>query len=195
MLRMPRAALTEEDRLAFRRRAVEVCTRLFAERGPDAVSMRAIATELGVSAMTPYRYFDNKEALFTTVRAEAFRRFADRQQVAFDRASGVAQTVRSLGLAYVEFALDEPHAYRIMFELGQSADDPDVDREAYRGISFLIETITRGVEEGVYTGDPLTIAQVKWATIHGIVSLHLAGKLVMDRGVAELVEAALTEAA
>jgi hypothetical protein len=81
-----------------------------------------------------------------------------------------------------------------MFELRQpSVEDPNVGREAYRGISYLIQTVERGVDEGIYQGDALTVAQLKWATIHGIVSLHLAGRLVMDRGVTELVQAALTE--
>ena len=191
---MPRAALTETERSAFRERAVATCTRLFAERGPDNVSMRAVAAELGVSAMTPYRYFENKEELFGTVRAGAFRRFADRQRQAFEAGGGVGQTIQRLGLAYVEFALDEPDAYRIMFQIGQpSPDDSEVGREAYRGISYLIQTVERGVDEGIYRGDALTVAQLKWATIHGIVSLHLAGKLVMERSVAELVEAALAE--
>lgn len=191
---MPRAALTETERSAFRERAVATCTRLFAERGPENVSMRAVASELGVSAMTPYRYFANKEELFSTVRAHAFRRFADRQEKAFQAGGTVHQVIQRLGLTYVEFALDEPDAYRIMFQLGQSqSEDPDVGREAFRGISFLVQTVERGVEEGVYNGDPLTVAQLKWATIHGIVSLHLAGKLVMERSVAELVEAALAE--
>lgn len=191
--RMARTALTSAERDDFRERAALAGTRMLAEKGPDRLSMRAVATELGVSAMTPYRYFENKEHLIAAVRASAFRRFADRQEQAFSVGGTVGQTLKQLGLAYVGFALDEPDAYRIMFQQGRGAGAPDVDREAMRGISYLIQTVERGVAEGVYRGDSTTLAQLKWATIHGIVSLHLAGKLVMARTVAELVEAALTE--
>ncbi len=190
---MARAALTSAERDDFRARAILASTRLLAERGPERLSMRAVATELGVSAMTPYRYFENKEHLIALVRASAFRRFADQQEEAFAAGGAVSQTLKRLGLAYVGFALEEPDAYRIMFQQSRGAGRPEVDREAFRGISYLIQTVERGVADGVYSGDPQTLAQLKWATIHGIVSLHLAGKLVMERSVTELVEAALTE--
>ena len=85
-----------------------------------------------------------------------------------------------LGRAYKGFALDEPDAYRVMFGLDQEPHGvyPEVDRQATRGFSFLLRTVQAGVESNDFRGDPLTIAQVRWATIHGIVSLHLAGKLV-----------------
>ena len=46
---------------AFRARLCAVAERRFAERGADGVSMRQLADELGCSAMTPYRYFSDKE--------------------------------------------------------------------------------------------------------------------------------------
>jgi AcrR family transcriptional regulator len=73
MLDMGRAALTVEELGAFRGRAVTAATRLFAERGYRGVTLRSLAKELGVSPMTPYRYFENKEELFAMVRTEAFR--------------------------------------------------------------------------------------------------------------------------
>ena len=190
---MPRAALTQKEIDEFRRRAVSVCTRLFADHGPDNVSMRAIASELGVSAMTPYRYFENRDHLFAMVRADAFRRFADQQAEAFEMGGTPIQVLSQLGKAYKEFALDEPDAYRIMFELREKPDGeyPEVDREAARGFSFLRRAAEQAVDAGVFNGDPLTIAHVKWATIHGIISLHLAGKLLVGRSVDELVDAAL----
>ena len=68
---------------------------------------------------------------------------------------------------------------------------PAVDRESERGISFLIRAVETAVAEGIYNGDPLTIAQLRWAEIHGIVSLHLAGILVAGRTIDQLVDAML----
>ena len=79
---MARLALRPDEIAAFRRRAAEAAMHLFAAQGYEAVTMRSLADALGVSAMTPYRYLDGgKRELFGLVRAEAFRRFADRLEV------------------------------------------------------------------------------------------------------------------
>ena len=63
---MPRV-LTETDVADFRERLCVAAERLFAEKGPDAVTMRQLASELGVSPMTPYRYFQDKDDILAAV--------------------------------------------------------------------------------------------------------------------------------
>jgi AcrR family transcriptional regulator len=184
---MARAALTDDEIRAFRERAVAAATRLFAERGYDAVSMRAVAGELGVSAMTPYRYFANKDELFAAVKAAGFQRFADRQEAAAT-AADPARRLRELRAAYLRFGIDEPEAYRIMFELGQGSTEayPELEAEQKRALSFLLSTVSELIDAGVMHGDPLTVAHHLWAQVHGLVSLHLAGRLIMGRSFDEL---------
>jgi hypothetical protein len=67
-----RSALRPAEVDAFRRRLAAAATRLFARHGYAAVTMRAVAAELGVSAMTPYRYVAGKAELVALVRAAAF---------------------------------------------------------------------------------------------------------------------------
>jgi AcrR family transcriptional regulator len=186
---VPRAALRPAEIEAFRQRLAVAATGLFAAHGYDAVTMRAVADAVGVSAMTPYRYVDGKEELFALVRTEAFRRFADRLEAAIagKRRDPVARLAR-LKAAYVRFALDEPDAYRIMFELRQ----PEARRhgeqaeQARRAIGCLHRTVADAVTAGRLAGDPLTLAHLLWANTHGLVSLHLAGKLTMGRTVEAL---------
>ena len=78
---MPRV-LTETDVADFRERLCSAAERLFAERGPDAVTMRQLAAELGVSPMTPYRYFHDKDDILAAVRANGFNRFAEALETA-----------------------------------------------------------------------------------------------------------------
>lgn len=184
---MPRAALAADDIAEFRRRAIAAATRLFAAHGYEAVTMRAVAAQLGVSAMTPYRYFAGKEALFAGVRAEAFRRFAEALEAALARRGAPLPRLRRLKQAYVAFAVAEPDAYRIMFELAQpSPDDPALAAQAARAFATVHRTVADAVAAGALVGDPLTIAHLMWADTHGLVSLHLADKLV-GRTLAELV--------
>ena len=185
---MPRTALSQDQIAAFRQRVVGAATHLFATEGYEAVTMRALAAELGVSAMTPYRYFEDKDEVFALVRADAFRRFADRQEAASnDVSDDPREMLRRLGRAYIDFALAEPDAYRIMFELGQptARPCPELEVEQKRAFSYLLDA----VEAAGVDGNELTAAHLAWAQVHGIVSLHLAGKLIMGRSIEELVSA------
>ena len=74
---MTRAALTQDEITSFRGEICEAATRLFAEHGYGGVTLRAISAEVGCSPMTPYRYFADKNAIFTAVRAAAFERFTE----------------------------------------------------------------------------------------------------------------------
>jgi AcrR family transcriptional regulator len=188
---VPRAALTDEQLRDFRARAVAVATRLFARDGYEAVTMRAIAAELGCSPMTPYRYFEDKDALFAAVRTAAFRRFADRQQSAFESTDDPAEQLERLHRAYIAFALAEPDAYRIMFELRQepSVAQSELAAETARAFSYLHRATEAAVAIGLIQGDPLTQAHLFWAAVHGLVALHLAGKLSVGRTLDELIRA------
>ena len=50
--------------------------------------MRQLAAELGVSPMTPYRYFEDKDDILAAVRANGFNRFAEALETARDGAGG-----------------------------------------------------------------------------------------------------------
>lgn len=192
---MPRAALTDEQIHAFRRRAVEVATALFAEEGYRAVTLRSLAAALGVSPMTPYRYFENKEDLFAMVRTEAFRRFADAQRDAVRDVDEPEEALLRLGRAYVEFALREPNAYRIMFELRQAPAGtyPDLEAEQARAFSYLHRTVEAVLEAQGRGGDALRHAHLMWAQVHGLVSLHLAEKLLLGCSLEDLLAGAFEE--
>lgn len=186
---MARAVLTADELGAFRARAVAAATRLFAEQGYRGVTLRSLAKELGVSPMTPYRYFENKDELFAMVRSEAFRRFADAQRDAVAGIEDPERALQMLGRAYVSFALDEPDAYHIMFELLQAPAGTYLELEAQqaRAFSYLHGAVEASVEAGLLQGESLPRAHYLWAQVHGLVSLHLAGKLVMGCSLQELI--------
>ena len=177
---MARAALLPADIAAFRGRLTAAATRLFARHGYDAVTMRAVAAALGVSAMTPYRYLGGKDELVALVRAEAFRRFADQLAASAPGRGDAVARLRRLKVAYVAFAQAEPDAYRIMFELRAPGDDhrwPELAREAGRAFGCLLDAVTAAVTAGALVGEPRVLAQLLWASTHGLVALHLSGNL------------------
>jgi len=185
---MGRAALSQDDVAEFRRRATDAATALFAEQGYGAVTMRALGAALGVSAMTPYRYFSGKDELFDLVRAEAFRQFADRLERSLAGRGGPLVRLQRLKAAYIRFATDRPDAYRIMFQLEQPDRAPsrELAAESTRAFGCLHRTVVEAVAAGELSGDALTIAHLLWANTHGLVSLHLAGRLGLGRSLARL---------
>ena len=90
--------------------------------------MRQLASELGVSPMTPYRYFKDKDDILAAVRTSGFDRFADALEAARDTTDDARRRGAAVGQAYMNFAFEHPHTYRLMFDLGQSDEDayPDL---------------------------------------------------------------------
>jgi AcrR family transcriptional regulator len=186
---MARPNLQPDEIAAFRGRLAVVGARLFAEHGFEGVTLRAVAAELGISAMTPYRYVADKDELLALVRTAAFGRFADAQEAAAKGRGDALARLRRLGRAYVAFAIEHPNEYRMMFELRQPLGRfPEQAAESARAFRPLLDATHEAVAAGLLEGDPLTRAHLLWATTHGLVTLHLAGKLAQGRDLEELSE-------
>jgi AcrR family transcriptional regulator len=190
---VPRSALSPQQIDDFRERLVAAATRLFARRGYDGVTLRAIAAELGCSPMTPYRYFEDKAAIFAAVRTAAFEGLAASQEACCDESAPPLAVLAELGRGYVRFALDQPDAYRLMFELGQPEPErfPELAAASRRSIAPLRGWIGRCIDAGQIAGDPDLLTHLFWSGVHGIASLHLAGKLAFGLGVGDLIEPVL----
>ena len=175
---MPRV-LSDTDVADFRERLCEAAERLFAERGPDAVTMRQLAAELGVSPMTPYRYFEDKGDILAAVRANGFNRFAEALEKARAGAVGAHARGSAVGEAYVAFALEHPHAYKLMFDFNQPHVEkyPELVAAGRRAQKTMTGYVEDALAEGLMSGDPEQIGLMFWAAIHGAVILELAGML------------------
>lgn len=175
---MPRL-LSREDVEDFRRRLCVAAEGLFAERGIEAVTMRELAQALGVSPMTPYRYFKDKDAILAAVRAAAFARFADTIEAAMAGPSDPVDKSRHAADAYVGFALAEPHAYKLMFDLSQPTekDYPDLTAAAARARRTMTAHVEAMIDAGRMRGDPELIGHMFWSVLHGTLMLQLTGKL------------------
>jgi AcrR family transcriptional regulator len=183
MFAMPRA-LSEIEVADFRDRLCEAAGRIFAEKGLAGFTMRELAAALGVSPMTPYRYFKDKEEILAAVRAKAFDDFSAAMETAFNAVppgDPIAQA-GGAGGAYVDFAFAHPESYRLMFEISQSEDGThaDLERATERARASMTRHVDVLVESGLLHGDPVLIGHVFWAALHGAVMLKLAGKLTPE---------------
>lgn len=175
---MPRV-LSSEDVEDFRRRLCAAAETLFAEHGPDAVTMRQLATAMGVSPMTPYRYFKDKDAILAAVRAAAFTRFAEAIEAAMEKPGNPVDRSRHAARAYVDFALSQPQAYKLMFDLSQPTEEdyPELTAAAARARRTMTAHVEAMIEAGQMHGDAEMIGHIFWTILHGSLVLQLSNKL------------------
>ena len=172
--------LSPDDILQFQDRLCDAAEHLFVTHGPEAVTIRQLASAVGVSPMTPYRYFKDKDAILAAVRARAFDRHADTLERAYDQpASGPIERASVVSDAYVRFALDHPEAYKLMFDITQPSAEtyPDLVRAGERSRATMTRHIRDLTDAGLILGDPDLIGHMYWAALHGPIMLQLCGML------------------
>lgn len=158
---------------------LEAARDLIATGGIEAMSMRAVAERVGVSATAIYHHYVNKQALVDAVVRRAFERFGAEMEAATDREPrGSLARVRAFGEAYVRFALEHEAYFRIIFSIAAPTLRDIDDLPAGAGYPLLCETIEDAMASGeIRRGDVHLMAHYLWAHVHGVVTLALSCRL------------------
>ncbi len=147
-----------------------------AERGgPEAISIKALAKELGVSQPAPYRHFADREALLAAATAEAFRQFSATLREAIDKPSKRSKLSR-LAQATLAFGLRRNGIYRLMFvsRIMACADkDSELHKAAMDTFALVLEALEAPAVGLIRERHALKI----WASLHGVVMLAEQGLL------------------
>jgi AcrR family transcriptional regulator len=117
-----------------------------AEYGASALSLRAIARELKITAPAIYNYFPDRDALVTALIIDAFTSFGDSQLEARDAVpvEDVEGRLRAIGLAYRGWAHAYPQRYQLIFGTpipGYEAPLMEVLPSSARSISALVSVV------------------------------------------------------
>ena len=120
--------------------------RQIAEYGASALSLRAIARELKISAPAIYNYFPDRDALVTALIIDAYQSFGDSQIEARDAipASNMAGRLKAIGMAYRAWAHTYPQRYQLIFGTpipGYEAPIMEVLPSSARSISALFSVV------------------------------------------------------
>jgi AcrR family transcriptional regulator len=141
----------------------------------EALSMRGVASRVGVSATAIYNYFENKRALVERVVTQGFERFAGYLRSAIvDLPVGSAERVKALGDAYIRFALENREYFRVIF--ASHAETPRDIEELPEGGGY--ELLRQAVVDAMAAGtireaDPDLVVLYLWTHVHGLVTLLL----------------------
>jgi len=185
-----RPVLTDQEVADFRSDVCRVAEVLFARQGVAGVTMRQIATELGCSPTTAYRYFKSKQEILAAVRAAAFNRFCGVIEEAKRSSPDARKSAHNVGHAYLGFALENPDAYRMMFDVSEDAvtgDEGLIDAMA-RARRSMVEYLAPILDKDILHGELQALGQMLWAGAHGLVMLRLAGIIADDAELRQLHE-------
>lgn len=166
----------------LRNALIEAGMAALAQHDASALSLRALARELGVSANAAYRHFADKDALLSALATEGFQRFAAEQAASALEPGGQpghATDALASGLRYVHFAQRHPGLFRLMFgRFLHGSQDPALQAAAMAAFGQLL---AQSRPEGARLDPPdeatLMRALAKWSLVHGLSHLLLEGQL------------------
>lgn len=144
----------------------------------EALSLRAVAREVGVSAPSVYRHFPDKEAVLLAVAVELFGDLERTLNEAAARAGDdpvVALLARAR--AYVRWGLEHPGHYRVIYEgaLLRRIEDPAHPAFGRPAMLALVADLERAVAAGALPppDDLERTGRLLWQAVHGVTSLRI----------------------
>jgi len=156
----------EGDRL--RLDLLDAAADLLAETG-DIVSLRAIAARAGVSPTAVYRHFDDHLELLRHAVVHCWREFEQRLEVAASSGDDPFSSFRNAGVAYLEFAEEQPGKYQVLF-----SNKVDLGVEEGVGVAafdHLVAMVGAVLVANDDDRDPFFVAAQVHTWIHGMVDL------------------------
>jgi AcrR family transcriptional regulator len=163
-------------RRAVRRLVLDAASRLLEAEGPDALTMRRIAGEVGCSTSVLYTMFGGKAGVAEGLWREGFERLRGAmERVADDDPLG---RLAALGRVYRENALANRAYYAIMFQrpIPGFRPSPEAYAESLQPLRILVDAAADCIRAGVFRdADPARVAGVLWGVAPGAVSPGLAG--------------------
>lgn len=176
-------------------RIIETARELLLKHGYRNISLRKIAREVGVSATSIYLHFENKDDLIHTLMEQAIDRLNDLLEKKANRKKDPIQKLEDLAHAYVNFALNNPREYQIIFLFSSdemSRYPVEKFRKARRGYELVYAVLEEGVRQGLITEEqPRLAAYTFWAQLHGVMSVVLSKRLDSRIDQKEFIEEAI----
>jgi AcrR family transcriptional regulator len=131
----------------------ETAWKQIAEYGAPALSLRAIARELKITAPAIYNYFPRRDDLVTSLIVDAYTSLGKSQKATLESTSKKDAVTRfsSLGIAYRDWAVTYPQRYQLIFGTpipNYDAPEDTTTPAAAWALLPLIETIQTLYKEG-----------------------------------------------
>ncbi len=165
----------------LRLRLLKTASEIISKEGLKKLTMRALSNQVGVSRTALYRHFENKDALLLAIAEEGFNELTIwYQKINRDKSIDSLSRLQNIGLAYIEFAIKNPGAFRLMFgqEITQQQRPAKLCSDAKETFNeYLIAVKAFQDEKNITLGDYSILANYSWAAVHGLAILLIDGQI------------------
>ncbi len=158
----------------------KVALEILEAEGPEAVSMRRVASAVGITPMAIYHHFTNREALLNYITEREFSKLLEYILAHPLRGNADARLIWVME-GYVDYALDRPRVFDYVFSRrrpGARQFPKDFRARGSPTLNPVADAIAAAMEQGHLKKDDVwEIAFALWAHVHGYVMLYRAGRI------------------
>jgi AcrR family transcriptional regulator len=163
----------------------EAALRILETEGPEAVSLRRVATAVGITPMAIYHHFPSREALLHDVCDAEFNRHAALLVADQQQAGGSIETRLTRNLdTFLDFALQRPHVYDFVFSqprTGARRYPEDFKARRSPTANVLADLISEGMRSGLFRkGDVWEATLMMAAQTQGLITLWRGGRFSLS---------------
>jgi AcrR family transcriptional regulator len=163
---------------------LDAAREIIAEEGPAALSMRALADRIDYSPAALYEYYGSKEEIVVAVCDEGQRMLYEAMEQV-DASLPPVEHLYGIGKAYIDFALEHPDYFLLMFTVAPPPDmasiPPEMLQQVMRGegtaYGLLLQAIQRGIDLGAFSVRPGfgldQMGYAAWSLVHGVAMLRI----------------------
>jgi len=172
----------EREKSETREKILDAARELFVAEGYEGVSMRRVAEKIEYSPTAIYVYFADKQQLFHELCQQDYARLAEVIQSS-EMSLDPIERLKQIGRTYTEFGVRYPNHYKFMFMTPHPPHEPDEEDRAVMGnpevdaYAFLKWAVQQAIDAGRLREelqDAELISQTLWASVHGVIALHIA---------------------
>jgi AcrR family transcriptional regulator len=167
---------------ATEERIAETALKLLEAGGEDGVSMRRVATAVGITPMAIYHHFADRKALLNFVVDREFTKYSESLEASPRRGTYESQILTCMD-AYIDYAFAHPRIFDYVFaEPRPGARRFPEDFRARRSptLNPVADLLQKAMEAGYLKQDDVwELAMELWAHTHGYVSLYRGGRFAL----------------
>ena len=156
----------------LRRALIDAARQLLEAEGPEALSLRAVAREAGVSPAAPYHHFKDKSELLIAVADQGYEELAEKLRAARAAWPQGREQMSALGAAYASFAAHRRALYRVMTGAARNRGHghPELPGQA-EVVRLMREAGTGSLPANWSEKDAQLAGIAAWAAMHGLADL------------------------
>jgi AcrR family transcriptional regulator len=184
----------------MREHILDVASRILQMKGPQALSSRTIADELGMAHMALYTYFDNQSAILQALAEREMVKVRAPQERFEKRAEheDIVVVMRAALEFYPQFERENPNLFRLSWVVPQYLPEEiaHANARSRESLAHLTRLVQRGIERGVFKPRlPQLAAAAAWGMVLFPLIMFHSGRIASpgqrDILVAEMLEAAM----